>query len=449
MGIEATNNSEQRSANKENTSPDQGQPSTNSDINHEKTQGNAKLAGQIRAQEDIDQKKIEELRRTLGVAHAADYREPAHTPSESSQSIEPEQIGVAHVPGESLPETHPLNQRERFSYVKEGPKFTEVLVDTKDRDNPLSSQDRDAYPVPPPNRFTERQGLSDLNTFLDSTIQLANQTGNKEIEETARVFKRDLVYIGEPELKEAVHGLASGIVSSAENGESVFMYVANVRSERYVTLRILEEVDQLTSNNPKLRQKIHFSENREEIAKAMKKVGGRGKVIIADDFSVSGTRIHAFAVSAFRGLVQAGFNPEEASRMIEINLVADKTSRGEGHKIKSHFSGAKYDYPIKTVAYFGVPESLKSDGKFNVFTGMSVTGSHSSTDYGYENVLKEFRQFQIDNGSVPKIPLLLNVTRPYDMEDYIGHSYESRSIFYKDKQLQARWDLVAHKYQLI
>lgn len=443
----------QATQNNESLTPDPIQPSSDSGVIPEKIQSDAKFAAQVTAQEEKDRNRIAELMGRLAVVYTLEHKpvsaEPVTKPVEKSLKIEPTQFGVAHVPGENLPAEHPLNQRELFSYIKEGPKFTDILTDTKERDNSLSSQDREAYPVPPPNRFTERLGLTDLNTFLDSTIQLASQTGNKEIEETAQVFKRDLVYIGETELQEALHGLASGIVSSAENGENVYLYVGGVRSERYVALRILEEVDQLTAENPQLRQSIHLSERASEIARGLKNVGGRGKVIVADDFSVSGTRIDAFATNAFRSLVQVGFSPEEASRRIEINLVADKPNREEGHKIKSYFSGEKYDYPVKTVAYFGVPESLKSDGKWNVFTGMSVTGSHSSTDYGYDNVLEEFRKFQIDNGIVPKMPLLHNVTRPYDMEDYSGgYMEEHRSNFYKDKQLQARWNMIMHKYQL-
>ena len=72
---------------------------------------------------------------------------------------------------------------------------------------------------------------------------------------------------------------------------------------------------------------------------------------------------------------------------------------------------------------------------------MSVSGSHSSTDYGYENVLDEFWHFQIDSGGTSKMPLLHSLNRPYEMEGYSGN-------YYKDKQLQARWNMIMHKYQL-
>ncbi len=438
----------QPAPNNENSSPDSVQPSADIGASLDKTRSDSAFAAQIKDQEEKDRNRIAELRSRLGVVNTpenkADYEEPVTKPIEKSQTIEPTQFGVAHVPGEKLPEDHPLNQRESFSYTKEGPKFTDVLSDSIDRDNVLSSKESDIYPKPPIRTFTEREGLADLNKFLDKTIELATQKGNKKVEETVRVFKRDLVYIGEPELKEALQSMASGIVSSAENGENVYLYISGKRSERYISLRILEEVDQLTTENSQLRQRIHFSENPAAISKALKESGGRGKAIVVDDFSVSGTRIDAAATNAFRGLVQAGFSPEEASRRIEINLIADKTNRsnrGEGHHVSAAMTGEKFDYPIKTSAYYGISESRKNDGSLNVFTGMSVSGSHSSTDYGYENVLDEFWHFQIDSGGTSKMPLLHSLNRPYEMEGYSGN-------YYKDKQLQARWNMIMHKYQL-
>ena len=94
---------------------------------------------------------------------------------------------------------------------------------------------------------------------------------------------------------------------------------------------------------------------------------------------------------------------------------------------------------LRVFSYYGIPEYTNSEGKQVVFTGVSLTGSHSSTDYGFETELENFQRYLKENGVDRDLPLLHGVVRPYDMAD----GSLSR---YKDEELQERWESVQKKY---
>ena len=68
-----------------------------------------------------------------------------------------------------------------------------------------------------------------------------------------------------------------------------------------------------------------------------------------------------------------------------------------------------------------------------------MTGSHSSTDYGFEMELETMQKYMRERGVDKDIPLLSNIKRPYELVD-------SSSTNYKDKELQKRWEKILEKY---
>ncbi len=72
-----------------------------------------------------------------------------------------------------------------------------------------------------------------------------------------------------------------------------------------------------------------------------------------------------------------------------------------------------------------------------------MTGSHSSTDYGFETELEQMQKYMKDRGIHKDLPLLANITRPYELVYSKGSPTR-----YKDEELQKRWEKIEEKYGL-
>lgn len=318
------------------------------------------------------------------------------------------------------------------TFAEKGPKLKDALRNLQERTNLINSTDEEKAE----RSFTERQGLENLLSFVDTTIATASANDDKEMEETARLFKENLVFVGENELKKATQGIAQHLVEVAQKGKDVLFFWANSRSERYITLRVLEELDYLTEESPDLRNRFKLSNGPQETAKECKDLLGNCLVAILDDFVVSGSRMTGFASTIFNNLIEAGFSPDRASEMIEANVVALKSTRKE-HPMTM---GSKDERNLRVFSFYEVDEYRNSEGKQAVYTGVSFTGSHSSTDYGFENVLEEFSTYLKSKNIQRSRPLLAEIVRPYKTD------YQSRK--YEDPELQKRWEKIQEKYGL-
>lgn len=321
--------------------------------------------------------------------------------------------------------------KENFVFVQPAPKLTEVLNKPEERKNtivvhPLSriGKKEEAQTI------TEKEGLSNLREFLDKTVVLATQNQNLEIAKKAVLLRENLAYIGEPEFAQAVQGIAQHLLDQVRAGKEIYLYVAQPRSELYVTIRILEELDYLTEESPHLRQKVHFSERRSDIATACLNKQDF-LVVVADDFTVSGSRIRAAAGSVVDGFHQAGIPPETIFSHLEANLIAARLPEKDENNERQE---------LRVFAYYAVPEYKDDQGQRVVFSGISATGSHSSTDYGYEITLQEFQEFWQNEGKIFDKPLPIHIQRPYETQD--------RGSSYKDPHLQKRWEKIQAKYGL-
>lgn len=312
-------------------------------------------------------------------------------------------------------------------YVKEGPKLGEVLAKPDPRDNIVTSYDQQAGYRTKTQMYTEREGLQNLASFLETTAIVAHETGDLEVEENALAFRENLVFVGEPELREATAGIAAHMLEKVKAGKSVYVYVGNMRSERYITLRVLEEFEKLTENDPGLRAKVRFSQNEFQIARNMKKTPD-SIALVPDDFVVSGNRIQGFADKMFRALVKEGYSPDEAVSKIEATVVASAVD-----KRPLKLGSPDEEKLLKMFSYYGLRQYKKPSGELYVFSGISLSGSHSSTDYGFESPLESFINFLGQHGQAVKPPLLTQIRRPYETER--GE--------YQDSDLSRRWRTLA------
>lgn len=390
----------------------------------------------------------------------------AQSPQSVTQPGLAEQAIIARIEETNSPTLSDLvetdGQREEAvrsveEFFAEGPKFKDILHDSVDRSNHLSSEVR---PPPLVNRFlwrevpdgerartfTEREGLGDLDVFLETTIDTARNVGDTEVLDRATFIRDNLVFIGENELQEAINGIAERAISAVSQGQDVFIATVGLRSERYISLRVLEQIDQLTADNPKLRKRIHFSENIEEIAQKLKSLDGKGKIVIPDDFAVSGNRVEAFAGRVFDGLLSQGYSPEEAMFLIEVNVITD-VDKSDSNKTDRHIlrrqldNGEQFEQAINVFSYYHVNYPRRPDGGTHVMGG-AMTGSHASVDYGFEMPMEDFQRFLFENGIKLQNPLLTRIKRPYDFDNRPG------SRTYEDPGLQQRWDQAMATYRI-
>lgn len=330
-------------------------------------------------------------------------------------------------------------QENLVKIVEAGPKLIHIIEGNIERENIVRSKIIDPITFKPQERvFTEQEGIKNLIDFIDATINTAKNGGDAQIEEKARLFKDNLVFVGEIELKKAIQGIAQHLLEEAQNGKSIILFPANVRSERYISLRILEELDRLTESVQELRQAIKVTESFAKVTQLVKVSSGNCLIAVPDDFVVSGTRIQGFAGRIYNSLLEAGFAPNRASEMIEANVVAMGQRAGE-NKLTVGRSEEQTEKDLRIFSYYGIPEYKDTSGKWVVFTGVSFTGVHSSTDYGFEMELEEFQKYMKVNGLQKDLPLLHNIKRPYE-------TVESGSPKYVDGELQLRWEKFSNKY---
>lgn len=96
---------------------------------------------------------------------------------------------------------------------------------------------------------------------------------------------------------------------------------------------------------------------------------------------------------------------------------------------------------LNIFSYYSVPEYEDDEKRWVVFPGVSMTGSHSSSDYGFETELEEIQKYLKDNKIGRDLPLLHMIKRPYEIMD-------TGPVRYQDEDLQKRWEKIQEKYEL-
>ncbi len=320
---------------------------------------------------------------------------------------------------------------EHTRFVKDGPTLQSVLHGEVDRNNLVSSFTRDAEYRKVERIFTEREGLENLDTFLQSVCDTAAEQGDDKILSLANALREKLVFIGEWELQEAIDGFARRAMDMAKSGKNVYLFCPTFRSEQYITIRILERIHELTVLEPDLRRHIRLSKNQYEIAQEVLKNPNQSTVIIPDDFAVSGSRIQGFAQEMIKGFLKAEISLEKAAPFIEIFLVAANKKHAGKFCVRQEDVSA----PLRAFCHFGIPNTPE------VFTQTAVTGSHSSVDYGFENPIEELHVFMQQCGKRIQLPLLHTIKRPYE------YSMEKPGT-YANRELQHTWENLLREYDL-
>ena len=328
---------------------------------------------------------------------------------------------------------------EQKSYERTAPTLDKTLA-SGERPNLLSSETAGSNSP----QFTEREGVLNLRSFLDSAIQVSRQTENKAVLQKAEAFRNKLAYIGEQELQEAISSLAKGFVESASVGKNTWIFVPGSRSEEYLTVRTLKEVDKMTEQNQEARKHIKFSKNLHQIAESFKSaLVPPEQLAILDDFVLSGSRVRGAAEKLINHFAAEGYKPEEIAKFVHIYAVASRKDEDP-----NRFSIQQGDQKISLgfQSYFGLEPALDEENNPLFFGTELVTGSHASTDYAFENPLDELKEFMRQNGyETDNLPLPEHLKRPYEKNALNSE----RPNDFVDPQFQADWELIRQKYELL
>jgi len=270
--------------------------------------------------------------------------------------------------------------------------------------------------------------------FIDRIIQEATKSGDSKVAEQAVLLKKNLIFIGEKELGEAISAMSSRLLNKARKGRPVVVFFGGVRSERYIALRVLEEIDKMVGEDEDLRQKIHLSGSFQKTAEFARRENWNCLVAVCDDFIVSGARIRRFAGEIFNKLIAEGATPEQASKIVEANVVAINGVLSRGLSVG--IENTTTERPLRVFSYYFAPEYFNNEGKWAVFPGASITGSHTSVDYGFEAVIREWGEKFPDL----ELPPLYEIRRPYE--------FKSDGREYRDHELQNKWERLSEAYSL-
>jgi len=325
---------------------------------------------------------------------------------------------------------------ENVSYVKKGPRFVDILVDSAslaDRTNMIKTETFREK------RVSEKKSLYNLGEFLNEVEATALKRGDGKEVERASLFRENLVYIGEKELEEAVRGIASHLLEEARRGVGVVVYYGHARSERYVALRVMEELDELVEDlDEEVEVGIHGwgQKDNKEIRGYLREKKDDLLMAVVDDYAISGVRTRGWVNRAIDLLFRAGYEKEEALGAIEANLVAIPVKK-DSRLGEIDINGQDLTYKVR--GYFGVEEYRNKKGNWAIFPGVSISGSHSSVDYGFEEPIRLWRQYL----GISKEDFILptQIERPYEVgEDRLS---------FADQNLQARWEKIVDKYGFI
>lgn len=328
----------------------------------------------------------------------------------------------------------------KFTYEAPGPKFVDLLHDKKPRNNRLSSTFKpdQSGSMPATRGFTEREGLKNLDSYfkhVETELQKVNGADVEEMKTMLTAFRDNLVFIGEPELETALGGMAQHVIDYARGGKFVYLLPYGDRSEKYITLRLLEQIDATLEKEPELSQRIKLPNSRDEISsdwndQMMEHGNADIKVVLPDDFIISGSTHKGVMRGICKHFTDRRIgNPEE---FLETLIVASPIRQGD--TLKSSLQHGSL------TSYYGISEILTTEGKFAVNTGIVITGSHASADYSFDAVVDNFQEFLKKKSlQVPETPFLYKVNRIYDNKGF-------GSSEYINPELQQRWNKMERKY---
>jgi len=342
-------------------------------------------------------------------------------------------------------ERYQIGQESLIQTVKEGPKLMDIAEQVKrgieKRKNIIYYDevwkgDRSRWPERQEGECTEGQAVTETVKYIQEAIGQARILGDYDTARCATLLLENLVFIGEKELQEAISAIASRLLETAREGKAVVIFFGGSENERYIALRVLEQINNMIKeiskdeDRERLRQNICISEDPKKVAELAKEKNWNCLVAVCDDFILT-EEIPLSVSDVLHELMKRGATFNQALDMVELEAVAINGSLiGEGLKIGQE--GTPTERNLRVFSYYFAPDYRR---EWDFYPGVSITGSHHSVYYGFEAVIDGWR------GKFPvwSPPPLYRITRRYKSD---GHG---RFI---DPELQQKWELLSAIYLL-
>ena len=300
--------------------------------------------------------------------------------------------------------------------VKVAPRLQDQLRDRSRRHDMISYIGETRYAMGTATHYSEHAAkvrrtseLAALKAYVE-LLDRHDEVGSTEKGVSLSSLRDDITYIGKNEYKEAVRGIATywKTLLDRDPKQQIFICTQAIGSEHFVKSDeyMIDRLVAQFSNEELERYKGRFTMNRSDIMESNPK---DVRIVLVDDWTISGSQLRGAASEFIRRF------PQFAGR-IEIQLIAasrERISLGlEEITGKASESGGwaetELTMPVRAYYVAHAANSLDSSAK-----GACITGSHSSVDYGFENVLG-----RLIAGSNLTMPPIANIVRPYRADGY-------------------------------
>ncbi len=241
--------------------------------------------------------------------------------------------------------------------------------------------------------MTERDALADLDTFISEVERSAGELGLDQTAQLAGRFKEKVGYLSEADFNFATKVIAESLASyvKADAGNVINLFVDNrsnlIKSRDFVTGRVLDDLQQVLADDPDAASRIIT--NPEEW-----RGGEAAKLVVLEDWSMSGTQFKGPVGQAREAAEARGLS--ELFNQTEVHLLAAPKDRLTGE-----------DFTVRSVFVHDNDEHVHE---------YSMTGWHSSVDYGFETTVDRMLKDLAEHQRLVKPPHLYNLDRQYRPE---------------------------------
>lgn len=322
-----------------------------------------------------------------------------------------------------------------FLYSHEAPSLADIMygndypIKLSQRNNRIQYKKDENSPV---QTVTEGEALEDLIERLNAYYGATQVMWEFGTGETIAEMIRPLKFIGDYELQTGVKGLATRLAHYAGNYDLIPIYLPDNRSDKYITLLVLEELAKYDVEN-ELLKKIHPASleilGRETIEAVQ--AGARVKILALDDHVISGMQGSEFLGKLFSALLEQGMSVEQIQEMVEADYISARKPEGEEdpfYLYRARPYGEEQGYvPFNVYSYYATKPAVIGGGEK---IGPICT-SHCLPDFSVDNPLSlVIRRLNKKLGGVmePKIKMIV---KPYET-DQKGK--------FLDPDLQRRWE---------
>lgn len=342
--------------------------------------------------------------------------------------------GVINIEGVTAP---------MFSYSHQAPSFAQVLFD---RQYPYSLEGRTnliRIKDDEKERFVTEKAL--LEDFID---RLNAHWGVNAVMKDGQMcgqivdYVKPLCFIGKWEMDKAIDGIARRLLHYIGSGNKLLLYLPEGRSDRYVTQLVVDKIHQSDPSSIFTHQ-IEIHTDPEDLTRVYKQETSKGskmKILLLDDYVISGGQGHEFVSKIAQTLFDNGIPLPDIQSTIEANYIASRLPDDfdeEYHVYRALVKANTEDviFPYSVYSYYAAkPEPVSKDFKRK---NGPIIGVHCLPDFSFinpvEHIISSFRRkMKITDGVA--YPLLSAVVKPYETDPETGR--------YLDVELQKNWEEV-------